>query len=1718
MKKIIFFVAIVLSITGSLLYGALPVANQAVNLLPAPTPYVVVDRDANSKIWERTTYELGSDGKVIPKQHRYTELAAGLNYKDDQGQWADSQDLIETFAEGAVARRGQYQVIFANNLNSTGAIDLQTPDGKRLRSNVLGLAYYDDSTGNSVLIAQLQDSEGQLISDNQILYSNAFAGVNADVRYTYKKGSFSQDVILRAQPPAPETYGLKSATTELEVVTEFIDPPAAAVSSEEINGSTNDDVAWGALQFGDENAFDLGGEDKSKQSVSGTREYRTVQGRNLLFEKVPVKLIQSSVSALPLQAGLNVKLPVVATKGLLLPKTPLAQAVKKPVKYLAALRNNKGYVLDYEQLNTATYTNYTFQSNTTYYVNGIITIKGTNTFESGTVIKYGTNGPALILPPYLNWPTDIDNPVIFTAKDDDTVGEILTNSTGVPTNYYAQYAIYIRNNTALPITNILVANFRIAYAGTAIYVNLPAYQNFVDVNNGEIDYSRNLFLGIGSSVTNFVYLNNILSVNIQTNYDFSSFHGFYTIAAQNSTFSNVGELATLPSSIYPQSIYFTNCIFANVTNYYISALYSSTHLTISGSHNGYYQSFGGTYIDDSPTTTTTYPFQTAAAANYYLATNSTFHDAGTTIIDPNLLAELQTLTTYSPQDGGALDTNTPDLGYHYSVNEDSDFDGLPDWWEWYWLGTYSLSGTNLDCGGINTLSYDFANGINPNVLQFNSIDVTNNYVNASVVPAQLSVSGLPYYITIIKDDTNFDDAVWNVYSSSNITLNIGSTQGWHSFWIGLRGHADDTNNAVWQFKRLKLDTTAPVLTVTNPAVGTVTVPLVELQGYSSEDLSTISYDITNAAGLLTNQDIGIADRYYDTNTWEYTTNYFRGLDIALTNGLNTITLHATDLAGNVTTLTTNLTLNYATATNPVVKLYWPTDSTLICNTNYTWRGWVDDPTATITAQLVDTNGTTNFFGGVVERNGNFWVEDLPLSSGTNWLTLNVTNAAGLGYSTNITVFPGAVSLTIDTPTDDLWNQGITVNGTISDTGDYTVWVNGNKASYTDGTSWTATNVYLPTGGTALIQARAIPNTNNGGNGTGGGIGGPVAYNNLGNPDSSQNNNTELQKDKPAEIYIKKYDWHDEHHEASFHSETPTGGTKCTATDVSNDSDTQHWDDANGGNSSSSYDDTYASSCDDLYGNSQTTEKDTWPLPLGSIGTANYTDYEDWNNDPTTPSYDTSTYTGLTAQRIFYAHCTKSIHYAEAGASFNAGVAYEDGGSETHPQTGDLVLHLRTGGKGNSARENLFCLSAEVHRWTMYYDQEHSVQDAPVDMVYGMQMPSLIDPTQVRVDGQTLGSDGNRWRTYKDGDDREITPKVKGEDYYSFGVNHGLASGFVNQQKYKLHILANGYSLAEDRVRPQAHYCVGEYIGFDQQFSPSLPSGTQLAPIQWAFDGTFVNTNTPSQYPDGCPDYYIENTAFLTSASTHAWWIDGKYDPPTYNATLGEGLTFANGQYVAVATHGLFTMHRPRLVNYTLVSGPNTGTLLHNHNYGATANDKLGYINGSNPPRYNAPDYHVNIDSKFGGEGFITQIFNGYETNESPNIINTFGTTELDAAEIYPYLGAITVSAGSSINTVTLHDNPYIKCIGNTAQNLHFTDYIRFNPDPNSSGISVTLGTVTWYVIDSTQLGIGGIDYVPAIPPATTFPYFAPTGSGHTDGNPTDSEVFPYWDHTVAAPH
>ena len=134
----------------------------------------------------------------------------------------------------------------------------------------LGLSYFDTASGQSVLIAEVKDSIGQLTAPNQVVYEDAFTDFKADVQYTYTQTSFEQDVILRERPPLPEAYGLNSATTVLQVLTEFVSPPQPIIHENQISrcqGTRRDqtDGFW-ADENGSGQAFDVG-------TVTGRRRW-----------------------------------------------------------------------------------------------------------------------------------------------------------------------------------------------------------------------------------------------------------------------------------------------------------------------------------------------------------------------------------------------------------------------------------------------------------------------------------------------------------------------------------------------------------------------------------------------------------------------------------------------------------------------------------------------------------------------------------------------------------------------------------------------------------------------------------------------------------------------------------------------------------------------------------------------------------------------------------------------------------------------------------------------------------------------------------------------------------------------------------------------------------------------------------------------------------------------------------------------------------------------------------------------------------------------------------------------------------------------------------------------------------------------------------------------------------------------------------------------------
>jgi hypothetical protein len=427
----------------------------ATSRAPGEAGYSIVQRDADSRVWERTVSELNWSGETVQQVHRYTELATGLHYKDPKtGEWVESSDQIEILPNGgARAIHGQHQVYFPADIYD-GVIELVTSDGKHLKSRPLGISYDDGK--HTVLIAELKHSVGQLLSTgNQVIYTNAFTDVNADLVCTYRKSGFECDLVFREQPTDPESFGLRSEESRIQLLTEFFDAPepeqiatptlpntrpALQTSSEELPDVS---LKFGAMTMVRGRAFAIDeGEARGKPPTAAipvSKTWTKIDLRTVLVESVPLTRMNSQLRNLPqnsqpfTQASVAGSVRHRVSDSPLLPPARVASVGTKVQRFAEAKSvASKGVVLDYNLVNP-TLTDFTFKGDTTYLVTGLVSLNGTTTIEGGSVIKYvQTNGCFLQPAGGVNCATSPYRPAVFTSIDDNSVGETISGSSGNP--------------------------------------------------------------------------------------------------------------------------------------------------------------------------------------------------------------------------------------------------------------------------------------------------------------------------------------------------------------------------------------------------------------------------------------------------------------------------------------------------------------------------------------------------------------------------------------------------------------------------------------------------------------------------------------------------------------------------------------------------------------------------------------------------------------------------------------------------------------------------------------------------------------------------------------------------------------------------------------------------------------------------------------------------------------------------------------------------------------------------------------------------------------------------------------------------------------------------------------------------------------------------------------------------------------------------------------
>ena len=320
----------------------------------------------------------------------------------------------------------------------------------------------------------------------------------------------------------------------------------------------------------------------------------------------------------------------------------------------------QGFVLDYVTIN-ANVGDYTFQGDTTYYVSGEYS-GGNMTFEGGTVIKLDGSGQIdVTYSGSITCKTGPYRPAIFTSVNDDSVGEIITGaSSGTPNDddvntflymgildggtlhdlHFSYCSCGVNQLNADLWSSITIINCQFVRVDFGLRVGQVTLENVLMTSSGDQDFAV-LFCGSGGSA--------LTAENVTVD-------GFSCFAASTGDPGWWGvddaPVATL-----------ANCI-------------------VTCGDMVSWSSYGGMLVTNATVflpAPTSPVYQSAGGGNYYLADN-TYRNAGTTNIDPALLAALQQKTTWPPilYSNITVSINTtlspqvqrhnmgkPDLGYHY---------------------------------------------------------------------------------------------------------------------------------------------------------------------------------------------------------------------------------------------------------------------------------------------------------------------------------------------------------------------------------------------------------------------------------------------------------------------------------------------------------------------------------------------------------------------------------------------------------------------------------------------------------------------------------------------------------------------------------------------------------------------------------------------------------------------------------------------------------------------------------------------------------------------------------------------------------------------------------------------------------------------------------------------------------------------------------------------
>lgn len=625
-------------------------ANQA----PQGTPYTVISRSSNTRVWTGTNFTRDASGAWIPNIQQCTELAVGICHTNSSGDYVDSSPDIAILPDGSAAATNRASSLYFPGDIGSGVIRLITIDGQTLQAGPAFLAL-DDGTNTVVIGTVATNSVGQLISSNQILYPDIFhgSGFRVDLLATVRVGGFENDVIFREQLPAPASLGL-GANARLQLLTEWPNTPEPVLNTnttpQQPNAMTDITLHFGSATIGRGRAF-LAGSTNSTPGAGRTPVYKSwihSGGRAFLVESVPYARLAPQLQQLPAPTALSSSSPSAKPFSIAQGLPPLRRPAANRNRIQLAktdLHPRPGVVLDYTELDDSEVDDFEFVSGTTYWVTGDFIINGTATFDGNAIIKFPQDGSGFIeavapTAPCALWNNDPFDLTIFTSADDNNFGNEIPGSSGNPitqtnpNNYY----IWLGNDGTTPAAT----NAIFSYAFDAIAA-FPGC-NLVNCQFNQCE------IAVEQNGTPPIYLENVLfsqcdyAVTDDPEGDPWVLSMLNVTVDQCTNFFNGNQDFWGCCGDATNSVYATNCIFANTP--------SDPTATYAGIDNGFYNSpeFGS-----SPQTSGASPFQSGISGSYYLVPDIPFINAGNTTADQLGLYEYTTQTNQLKETNSIVD-------------------------------------------------------------------------------------------------------------------------------------------------------------------------------------------------------------------------------------------------------------------------------------------------------------------------------------------------------------------------------------------------------------------------------------------------------------------------------------------------------------------------------------------------------------------------------------------------------------------------------------------------------------------------------------------------------------------------------------------------------------------------------------------------------------------------------------------------------------------------------------------------------------------------------------------------------------------------------------------------------------------------------------------------------------------------------------------------------